>query len=95
MCEILAEELVPGDILVLQEGDNISADARLIEDSELRVNAATLTGESETGTKNGPAGLGRRVDRERDTEPGAGGTSVSGLGKAAVYSTGMKPSSAR
>ncbi|HEX2913791.1 MAG TPA: cation-transporting P-type ATPase [Chloroflexia bacterium] len=43
---ILSEELVPGDLLLLAEGDNISADARLVEESELRVDQSTLTGES-------------------------------------------------
>src|SRR5512144_544001 len=41
-----ASELVPGDVLVLAEGDNISADARVVEEYGLRVNQATLTGEA-------------------------------------------------
>lgn len=44
--QILAEDLVPGDIMLLQEGDKISADARLLESSDLQVNQSTLTGES-------------------------------------------------
>lgn len=43
---ILARELVPGDIVVLEEGDSIPADARLIEAKNLRVIEAPLTGES-------------------------------------------------
>jgi len=43
---ILAEELVPGDVIFLQEGDNIPADCRLISSADLRVNQSTLTGES-------------------------------------------------
>jgi len=43
---LLAEELVPGDVILLAEGDRISADARLVEDSDLRVDQSTLTGES-------------------------------------------------
>jgi magnesium-transporting ATPase (P-type) len=39
-------EVVPGDILVLAEGDNIPADARVIEEYGLRTNNATLTGEA-------------------------------------------------
>jgi calcium-translocating P-type ATPase len=42
---ILARELVPGDVLVLAEGDRISADARLL-DGSLEVDASALTGES-------------------------------------------------
>ncbi|WP_052808388.1 cation-translocating P-type ATPase [Methyloterricola oryzae] len=44
---IPSAELVPGDIVLLKEGDRISADARVIRSSELRVDMSTLTGESE------------------------------------------------
>lgn len=44
--QVPAEDVVPGDILVLEEGDNIVADARLVEEFELRTNNMTLTGES-------------------------------------------------
>ncbi|MGZ4110027.1 MAG: cation-translocating P-type ATPase [Actinomycetota bacterium] len=42
-----AAELVPGDIVLLKEGDRISADARVVRSSELKVDMSTLTGESE------------------------------------------------
>lgn len=44
--EIDAKELVPGDILILEEGQKIPADARLIRADSLQVNEASLTGES-------------------------------------------------
>jgi magnesium-transporting ATPase (P-type) len=44
---IAASELVPGDILQLKEGDRISADARVLRSSELKIDLSTLTGESE------------------------------------------------
>ncbi|MGB7441370.1 MAG: cation-transporting P-type ATPase [Coleofasciculaceae cyanobacterium] len=44
--EIPAEELVPGDIIVLESGDVIPADLRLIEASKIQVNESSLTGES-------------------------------------------------
>ncbi len=44
--EISAEELVPGDLLVLAAGDRVSADARLVERVRLRVDQSALTGES-------------------------------------------------
>jgi P-type Ca2+ transporter type 2C len=43
---IPARELVPGDIIILEEGDSIPADARLIESKNLRTIEASLTGES-------------------------------------------------
>ncbi len=48
---IPADQLVPGDVLVLSEGDHISADARLVKESELRVDQSTLTGESHPARK--------------------------------------------
>jgi len=49
--EIDATQVVPGDILVLAEGDRIPADARLIEAMSLEVNESTLTGESTSAEK--------------------------------------------
>jgi len=88
--EILAGELVPGDIIVLQEGDNISADARLLQESELRVNAATLTGESEPVRKMAQPVSGDGLSPSEIPNLVLAGTSVAfGSGKAAVFSTGM------
>jgi Ca2+-transporting ATPase len=52
--QVPAKDIVPGDILVLKEGDKVAADARLIESNNLHVNEAPLTGESipvEKGTQ--------------------------------------------
>ncbi len=46
MKEISASYIVPGDILVLQEGDKVVADSRIIETRDLQTNEAVLTGES-------------------------------------------------
>ena len=43
---ISVEELVPGDVVLLSEGDKISADCRLVEQAELQIDQSTLTGES-------------------------------------------------
>lgn len=48
---IPSKELVPGDIVVLETGDRISADGRLIEMSHLEINESSLTGESATVSK--------------------------------------------
>ena len=42
----MADHLVPGDILIIREGDKVPADARLIETQNLVVNNAPLTGEA-------------------------------------------------
>ncbi|MDO3377937.1 cation-transporting P-type ATPase [Geoalkalibacter halelectricus] len=50
--EISAEDLVPGDIVLLQAGDKVPADLRLLRVKDLRVDEAILTGESEQVSKN-------------------------------------------
>jgi Ca2+-transporting ATPase len=44
--QVATKDIVPGDILVLKEGDRVAADARIIESHNLHVNEAPLTGES-------------------------------------------------
>lgn len=46
LIEILSEELVPGDILFVESGDMITADARVIKTSQLQTDESALTGES-------------------------------------------------
>ena len=45
--EVNASELVPGDLMLLNEGDKIPADGRLLQANELKVDMSSLTGESE------------------------------------------------
>ncbi|MGZ8482115.1 MAG: cation-translocating P-type ATPase, partial [Candidatus Limnocylindria bacterium] len=87
---IPASEVVPGDVLVLSEGDAVSADGRLVEAATLMVSEAALTGESEPVLK--------AVDERLDTEAAPGervnmvfkGTSVvRGRGVSVVTATGM------
>ena len=87
--EVLAIDLVPGDIVLLEEGNAVPADCRLIEAFGLRVNTATVTGES----------LPKARNAESSTEDSAlyaknvllAGTSVvSGQARAVVYATGMR-----
>ena len=44
--QIKSEEIVPGDIVLLEAGDSIAADMRIIDASSLKVEEASLTGES-------------------------------------------------
>jgi Ca2+-transporting ATPase len=82
--------VVPGDILVLAEGDRIPADARVIEEFGLRVNNSTLTGEAMPARKTVDASFREGLtDLERPNLIFAGTTVFSGTGKAVVYSTGM------
>jgi magnesium-transporting ATPase (P-type) len=74
--EIPAEELVPGDVLLLEDGDRVSADAQLVEQIELRVDNSTLTGESWPVSP--------------EDEVFAGTYVVSGRGEALVAATGMR-----
>ncbi|WZL78254.1 cation-transporting P-type ATPase [Eubacteriales bacterium mix99] len=88
--QILAEDLVPGDIMVFSEGDKISADARLISSNDLQVNQSTLTGESNPVRRTHDSVL--REDMSIYEIPNLifAGTSVSsGTGRAVVVSTGM------
>lgn len=87
---LLAEELVPGDIMLLAEGDHISADGRLVQEVELRVDQSTLTGESHPVRKTVEAVL--RLDLTQAELPNLvfAGTSVAaGTGMAVVFATGM------
>src|SRR5690606_41135847 len=59
--EVPTEDLVPGDLLVVAEGDAVGADARLVEAAALTVAEASLTGESEPVSK-GVQPLGPRVE---------------------------------
>ena len=86
---IPAADIVPGDVLLLAEGDVVAADGRLIEAASLRVSEASLTGESEPVLKDvaplaARAALGDRVNMVFS------GTAVAqGRGRAVVTATGM------
>lgn len=85
-----SEQLVVGDILVLESGDAISADARLIEASQLRVEESVLTGESEAVEKD--AAFVAKEDESLGDQLNMvfkGCTVVAGRGKAIVTAIGM------
>ncbi len=87
--EIPSKELVPGDILLLEAGDKIPADARLIENHSLRCDEAPLTGESvPVGKDIKPLPENVRIN-DRKNMVFTGTTVTYGRGKAVVTSTGM------
>ncbi|MEL7670092.1 calcium-transporting P-type ATPase, PMR1-type [Methanobacterium sp.] len=87
--KILAKNLTPGDIVVIEEGDNIPADLRLIKSFDLRVDESALTGESLPAKKHFEI-----LDGEEETDNLVFmDTDVSlGRGKGVVVAVGMDTS---
>ncbi|MBE5816970.1 MAG: cation-translocating P-type ATPase [Clostridiales bacterium] len=90
---VRSEELVVGDVIVLEAGDAVPADARIIECASMKIEEAALTGESVpvdkkvealTAGPNGDVPLG-----DRKNMVFMGSTVVYGRGKAVVTATGM------
>jgi len=86
--EMLAEDVVPGDVLLIREGDRISADARLIECNDLLANNAPLTGESAAVALTDAAESGRLIDSGNILF--AGCSVLKGSGVAVVFATGER-----
>jgi len=86
---IPAADVVPGDLLILTEGESVPADARVILSQELRIDASCLTGESRPAPR-----LDRAVSAEGSTPAMvanlvfAGTSVVRGRGEAVVFATG-------
>ncbi len=93
LCTIKSEELVIGDIIALEAGDAVPADARIIENASLKVEEAALTGESVPVEKTAEL---IELNNEHDIALGdrinmlyMGSTVVYGRGVAVVAETGM------
>ena len=85
-----AAELVPGDIILIEEGDTVPADARLVHATALQTAEAALTGESlpvskDIGPVPGEAGIGDRTNMIF-----SGTAATYGHGKAVITATGMQ-----
>jgi len=88
---VAAADLVPGDIIVLEEGDSISADARVVRQYELSTNNISLTGESDAVRKTSDAIVEEELAAINMPNLVFMGTSVaSGTGRAVVFATGLK-----
>lgn len=89
--KVKSQDLVPGDIIILEEGDTIGADLRLIEAINLKTNESSLTGESVPVEKKAdfvfsdPVAIGDRVNIAYMSTPVA-----YGRGSGVVIATGMK-----
>ena len=85
-----AEELVPGDIVLLESGDKIPADLRLVDVKNLRTEEAALTGESVPAEKSaGPVAQNATVG-DRDNMAFSGTLVVSGRASGVVIATGAE-----
>jgi sodium/potassium-transporting ATPase subunit alpha len=87
--EIPRSQIVPGDVLILEEGERVPADARLIEADGMRVDNAALTGEAKPKRRTAePTDNGHWL--ELPNLVFAGTTLLSGHGRAVVFASGMR-----
>lgn len=84
----ITQNIVPGDIILLEEGDIIPADVRFFEVNELKVNEASITGESEPVEKNKEALLKETIIPERKNMGFCGTYVLSGNGKGIIVAVG-------
>jgi len=87
---VSSDEVVPGDILIIKEGDRVTADARIFESQSLKVDESILTGEAYSVSKN-PATIGKKnlVIGDQKNMVFAGTNAVSGNCEAVVVQTGI------
>ena len=90
---VRSEELVPGDVVILEAGDAVPADGRILESASMKIEEAALTGESVPANKiDGVLELGDRKDiplGDRKNMCYMGSTVVYGRGRAVITGTGM------
>ena len=88
--EIPAAEVVPGDLLLLETGDAVCADGRVVESRSLKTEESALTGEALPVEKTSVGGLPEETATgDRKNMVLAGGYVVYGKGKVLVTATGM------
>ncbi len=85
-----SEMLVPGDVIQLEMGDTLPADARIIHSQNLKIDEASLTGESVPVEKHEKKLRAKRVLSERENILYTGTVVVYGKGTAVVTNTGMQ-----
>src|SRR5215475_2444548 len=87
---IPAEQLVPGDVVLLESGDKIPADLRLIDAKNLRTEEAALTGESVPADKSTEAVSANATVGDRECMAFSGTMVVSGRATGVVVATGSE-----
>jgi cation-transporting ATPase F len=87
---IASDELVPGDLVLLEAGDKVPADLRLIRLAELQINESALTGESEAVTKEEEALPAGTVVADRRNMAYSGALVTTGSGAGIVVATGAE-----
>ncbi|HZB94720.1 MAG TPA: cation-transporting P-type ATPase, partial [Herpetosiphonaceae bacterium] len=88
---IVASQVVPGDVLLLESGELIPADARVIEEHDLRTVSVALMGETYATRKVAAAVTGDELmATQLPNVAYAGGRVASGIGRAVVYATGNR-----
>src|SRR5271157_1053470 len=87
---IPAEDLVPGDIVLLESGDKVPADLRLIDVKNFRTEEAALTGESVPADKSTGTLAANATVGDRDNMAFSGTTVVSGRASGIVVATGSQ-----
>ncbi|TVQ44563.1 MAG: HAD family hydrolase [Saprospirales bacterium] len=88
--EIPAEDLVPGDLILLKSGDRVPADLRIIDANNLRIEEAMLTGESNAAKKNTSVVDEKAVLGDRSSLAFSGTMVTYGRGRAVVVGTGLQ-----
>ena len=85
-----AAEIVPGDVILIEEGDTIPADGRLIQSTALQTAEAALTGESLPSTKDTDPVAADAGPGDRTNMVFSGTAATYGRGKAVIIATGMQ-----
>jgi Ca2+-transporting ATPase len=88
--EITADQLVPGDLVLLSAGDRISADGELVADVQLKVDMSTLTGESRPVRRQAGSPAGGETPIDAPHRVFGGTFVVAGTAEALVTATGME-----
>ncbi len=88
--EVDSKYLVPGDIVILEEGDKVPADGRILESFSLSILESSLTGESNSSSKHVGQITGMPTIGDQKNMVFSGTLVTNGRGKFIVTSTGMK-----